>query len=53
MALLLTLTQPRELLPGLQNSMVFGAAGGGIGRGQDNDWVLSDPLCHRRPPAFE
>ena len=44
MALLLTVTEPQEALPGLQNTMVFGPAGGCIGRGQDNDWVLPDPM---------
>ena len=44
MALLLTVTEPQEALPGLQNTMVFGPAGGCIGRGKDNDWVLPDPL---------
>jgi predicted component of type VI protein secretion system len=43
MALLLTVTEPQEPLPGLQNTMVFGPSGGCIGRGQDNDWVLPDP----------
>lgn len=44
MALLLTVTGPQHLLPGLQNTMVFGPAGGCIGRGHDNDWVLPDPM---------
>lgn len=39
-----TVTEPQDPLPGLQNSMVFGPGGGCIGRGQDNDWVLPDPL---------
>jgi predicted component of type VI protein secretion system len=43
MALLLTVTEPQDPLPGLQNTMVFGPRGGCIGRGQDNDWVLPDP----------
>jgi predicted component of type VI protein secretion system len=44
MALMLTVTEPQELLPGLQSTMVFGTKGGCIGRGRDNDWVLPDPL---------
>lgn len=43
MALLLTVTEPQDPLPGLQHTMVFGPGGGCIGRGQDNDWVLPDP----------
>lgn len=40
---MLTVTDPQDSLPGFQNTMVFGPAGGCIGRGQDNDWVLPDP----------
>jgi predicted component of type VI protein secretion system len=43
MALKLTvLTAQREEL-GSQSSIVFGVAGGRIGRASDNDWVLPDP----------
>src|SRR5450432_925782 len=43
MALKLTiLTEQREQLGPLA-SIVFGVGGGGIGRANDNDWVLPDP----------
>jgi type VI secretion system FHA domain protein len=44
MALKLTiLSEQREQL-GALGSIVFGVGGGGIGRANDNDWVLPDPL---------
>jgi type VI secretion system FHA domain protein len=44
MALKLTvLSDQREQL-GALGSIVFGVGGGGIGRANDNDWVLPDPL---------
>jgi type VI secretion system protein len=46
MALRLTIvSQQREAL-GSRASFIVGSAGGTIGRGRDNDWVLSDPNCY-------
>jgi len=43
MALKLTIIEDQSSQPGRGGSIVFGVAGGGIGRAHDNDWVLPDP----------
>ncbi len=43
MALKLTIIEDQRGPPGRGGSIVFGVAGGGIGRAHDNDWVLPDP----------
>ncbi|MFI4869546.1 MAG: type VI secretion system-associated FHA domain protein TagH [Steroidobacterales bacterium] len=43
MALKLTIIENQGSQPGRGGSIVFGVAGGGIGRAHDNDWVLPDP----------
>jgi type VI secretion system FHA domain protein len=43
MALKLTIIDDPHNQAGRGGSIVFGVAGGGIGRAFDNDWVLSDP----------
>ncbi|HEY3731963.1 MAG TPA: type VI secretion system-associated FHA domain protein TagH [Steroidobacteraceae bacterium] len=43
MALKLTIVEAQNGQADRGNSIVFGVAGGGIGRAHDNDWVLPDP----------
>jgi type VI secretion system protein len=43
MALKLTIVEAQNGQADRGNSIVFGVAGGGIGRAPDNDWVLPDP----------
>lgn len=43
MPLILTIRAPSGDGPGSVGRMVFGGAGGRIGRGRGNDWVLPDP----------
>src|ERR1035438_5648363 len=43
MALKLTILTPQREQLGALSSIVFGVGGGGIGRANDNDWVLPDP----------
>jgi type VI secretion system protein len=44
MPLRLTILSSQRTPLGSRGSVVFGVAGGTIGRGPDNDWVLPDPL---------
>lgn len=44
MALRLRVVSEHRRLLGDRSSVVFGAAGGSIGRSADNDWILPDPL---------
>src|SRR5579863_1971081 len=44
MALKFTVVSEQYERLGALGSIVFGVGGGGIGRANDNDWVLPDPL---------
>ena len=46
MALRLTVVSEQREALGVRASVVFGNAGGSIGRARDNDWVLSDANCY-------
>jgi type VI secretion system FHA domain protein len=44
MALKLTILSDQREELGARSSIVFGVGGGGIGRANDNDWILPDPM---------
>jgi type VI secretion system protein len=46
MALRLTVVSEQREELGPHATILLGNAGGSIGRGRDNDWVLSDPNCY-------
>src|SRR5579862_5564890 len=46
MALRLTVVSEQREELGPRATILLGNAGGRIGRGRDNDWVLSDPNCY-------